>query len=90
MKVVCNNKTINLDKFDKVQFRKSLFGSDYGYPVEAIRYETNNGLFGGTTTIEEEVARFASSDIASRLVEDITRAWINNETSFDVNEWLKH
>lgn len=94
MKVVCSDKTIDLDKFDKVQFKLQIdnkhFAIDCGYPVEAIRKEANNGLFGGTTAIKEEIAMFASAAPASRLVEDITKAWINNEASFDVNEWLKH
>lgn len=37
MKIICNNKVIDLDKFDTVTCRESLVGE--GFPIEAVRRE---------------------------------------------------
>ena len=44
MKIICNNKVIDLDKFDTVTCRESLVGE--GFPIEAVRREAG-GFFGG-------------------------------------------
>lgn len=45
MKIICNNKVIDLDKFDTVTCRESLVGE--GFPIEAVRKEAS-GFFGGS------------------------------------------
>ena len=42
MKIICNNKVIDLDKFDTVTCRESLVGE--GFPIEAVRREVG-GFF---------------------------------------------
>lgn len=51
MKIICNNKVIDLDKFDTVTCRESLVGE--GFPIEAVRREAG-GFFGGIEKITEE------------------------------------
>lgn len=85
MTVVCFNKIINLDKFESVSFRTSLWGDEY--PVEATRHETSGGLFGGVGTAVEEIARFKHEAVAQALVKAISDSWLANEQVFDVEKW---
>lgn len=90
MKIVTSKKIINLDKFESVQYRQSLLGSDNGYPVEAIRHDsTGGGFFGGSgSTVTEEITRPTSEECAKQLVAAIAQAWINGQNVFDVDEWF--
>lgn len=85
MKVVCFDKIINLDKFESVCFRTSLWGDEY--PVEATSHETSGGLFGGVGVAVEEIARFKHEALAKALVKAITDSWLANEQVFDVEKW---
>lgn len=87
MKVVCLKKVINLDKFESIQYRESIWGDDYGFPVEAVRREVRGGLFGGVVTVTEEIARFPDECTAGALVNAITDSWLANEKTFDVEKW---
>lgn len=89
MKVICTNGTINLNNFDKVSYRESLLGSEQGYPVEARKTVASGSLLGGVQTITEEIARLTNEYHAKRLVEDITKAWVNGKKVFDVNKWIE-
>lgn len=84
MFVICKNKTIDLSKFETVRYRESLMGSEYGYPVEAIRHESG---FLGVTTVTEEIARLKYEMGASALVTSITNAMIAKKDVFYVEEW---
>lgn len=88
MKIICEDKTVDLNKFEKIEWRESFFGSNYGYPVEAVRHEAG-GIFGGSNTVCEEIARLNNEEYAKKLVEDITSKWIEGQKSFDLNEWLE-
>ncbi len=87
MKIICKDKVIDLSKFETVRYRESFLGNSSGYPVEAIRNETSNGLFGGTCTVTEEIARFSHKEGADALVKSITNAWIEEAKLFDVLKW---
>ena len=87
MKIICSNKTVNLDKFENVGYRASLFGD--GYPVEATRHEGTGGLFGGIGTVTEEIARFPHECTSQALVKAITDSWLANEQVFDVGKWKR-
>lgn len=89
MKVICKSKVIDLNKFETVRYRESLLGSSEGYPVEAVRHEVHGGLFSGTSTVTEEIARFVHVEGAECLVKAITKDWIAQKKSFDVLEWQK-
>lgn len=89
MKIVCKDKTIDLSKFETVRYRVSLLGSSSGYPVEAIRHETNGGIFGGAITVEEEIARFVYEEGARELTKAITEEWIAGANTFFVEEWKR-
>ena len=66
MKIICNNKVIDLDKFDTVTCRESLVGE--GFPIEAVRREVG-GFFGGSEKITEEICRMTKmSTILSQLM----------------------
>lgn len=86
MKIINENGIINLDSFDKVSYRESLLGC---YVIEAKKTFVSGGLFGGTQIIKEEISSFPKELYAKQLVEDITKAWVNDEKAFDVNEWIK-
>lgn len=87
MKVVCRDKVINLDKFDSIQCRASLIGD--GCPVEAIRHVMGCGMvFGGVTTVTEEIARFKHESVAVALLKAIKDSWAANEEAFDVEKWI--
>lgn len=90
MKIVCKGKVIDLSKYETVKCRESLLGSSQGYPVEATRKEVSKGLFGGTYTASEEIARFVHRKGAEALVGAITNAWINGDSSFDVEKWREN
>lgn len=85
MKIVCFDKVINLDKFESVQYRTSFFGNSY--PIEVIRHEASQGLFGGEIVVIEEIARFPRERTARTLVKAITQSWLANEPVFDVTKW---
>lgn len=87
MKIICKDKVIDLSKFETVRYTESLLESD-NYPVEAIRHEASGGIFGGTTTVTEEIACFIHKEGAISLVKEITNKWIAEEKSFDVEKWL--
>lgn len=88
MKIIRHDRITDLDKFEKVQYRESLLGSNGGYPVEAVRKQAG-GFFGGFSTIEEEIARFVHKEGAAKLVKDIADAWIQGQDTFNVDEWIE-
>lgn len=84
MFVLIKDKTINLDKFEKVSCRESLIFN--GFPVEAVRNES--GGFFGCVTVGEEIARFTDFKTAKELVAAITEQWVGGEKTFDVEKWI--
>lgn len=88
MKVICEDKTTDLSKFETIRYRESLLGSSEGYPVEAIRHDTCGGFFSGTTIVTEEIVRFTRKEDAEALVKAITKEWTRDTKSFDVLAWL--
>lgn len=92
MKIICEDKTIDMNKFETVQYRYSVLSD--AYVIEVTRHETSGGFFGGTTLITEEIVRLVhtdqAKDVAKKMVKTITKKWISEEKSFDVNDWLVH
>lgn len=87
MKIICEDKVIDLSKFETVSYRESFLGSSEGYPVEATRHE-QSGFLGGTTTVSEEIIRFRDEESAKKLTKAIAKKWIEKADFFDVEEWL--
>ena len=85
MKVICDDKLIDLNKFDTVGCRESWIGE--GFPVEAKRREAG-GLF-GAEVITEEICRMKTMENAEKVVKKITESWINEEKSIIVGELIK-
>ena len=85
MKITRADRVIDLDKFDSVRCRESLFGPDSGYPVEAARSEAS---FWGTVEVTEEIARPIDKLCAKMLVADISTAWTEGKAVFDVDAWF--
>ena len=77
MKIICNNKVIDLDKFDTVTCRESLVGE--GFPIEAVRKEAS-GFFG----------RMKKMEYAEAVLKKITESWINEEAFISIDEVIKN
>lgn len=86
MKIICNNKVIDLDKFDTVTCRESLAGK--GFPIEAVRKEAG-GFFGGIE-ITEEICRMTKMEYAEAVLKKITESWINEEAFISIDEVIKN
>ena len=52
-----------------------------------MRREVSCGIFGGITTVTEEIVRFSSREAAQTLVRDITISWVEDKDSFDLIRW---
>lgn len=87
MKIICNNKVIDLDKFDTVTCRESLIGE--GFPIEAVRREAG-GFFGGSEKITEEICRMKKMEYAEAVLKKITESWINEEAFISIDEVIKN
>lgn len=82
MKIICNNKVIDLDKFDTVTCRESLVGE--GFPIEAVRREAG-GFFGGSEKITEEICRMKNGVCRGSFEKDYWkldkwRRWSNKKS----------
>lgn len=87
MKIICNNKVIDLGKFDTVTCRESLVGE--GFPIEAVRREAG-GFFGGIEKITEEICRMKKMEYAEAVLKKITESWINEEAFISIDEVIKN
>ena len=87
MKIICNNKVIDLDKFDTVTCRESLVGE--GFPIEAVRKEVG-GFFGESEEITEEICRMTKMEYAEAVLKKITESWINEEAFISIDEVIKN
>lgn len=88
MKIICKDKTVDTDHFEKIQCRESIVGGSFGFPVELVRKEQSNLYLVGVVLIEEEILRFRDVDSARQLVDAITKDWIAGAKSFDVEKWV--
>ena len=88
MKIICRYKTIDLNKFEKVECRESIIGGDYGFPVEAIRKEQGKVFASMLVVVEDEILRFRDMDSARMLLDAITKDWIAGADCFDVERWV--
>lgn len=88
MKIICRDKTVDMNHFEKIQCRESIIGGDYGFPVEAVRKEQGRNLPGLVVLIEEEILRFRDIESARMLVDAISKNWVSRADSFDVERWV--
>ena len=88
MKIICKDKTVDTDHFEKVECRESIIGGNYGFPVELIRKEQSKLYLFGVVLIEEEIFRFRDIESARQLVDAITKDWVAGAKSFDVEKWV--
>lgn len=88
MKVICASKTINLDKFDKIEYGATS-GRD-GYCVDAVKEAEKTEIHGdgaAVITSREEIAKFKNENDAKNLYNAIVEAWINDEPFFNTNRY---
>jgi len=88
MKLRYNHSIINLDNYDQVKLFKCLFKE--GFVIEAVKMTAGGGLFGGTSTTSTEIAYFDKSEDARKALNAIQEAWVKNEASFNLIEWLEN
>lgn len=88
MKVICKDKTVDTDHFEKVQYQESVIGGSYGFPVEFIRKEPDKRLPSLMSLMKEEILRFRDIDSARMLVDAITKDLVSQADSFDVERWV--
>lgn len=88
MKIICKDKTIDLNKFEKVECRESIVGGSFGFPVEAVRKEQGKAIPSMLVIVEDEILRFRDMDSARMLLDAITKDWVAGANSFDVERWV--
>ena len=88
MKIICKDKTIDLNKFEKVECRESIVGGSFGFQVEAVRKEQGKAIQSMLVIVEDEILRFRDMDSARMLLDAITKDWVAGANSFDVERWV--
>lgn len=87
MKVLTvDGSVINLDSFEKVECRPDIL-TDSAH-VRAYKHMTHGGLLGGTSVVSEDIAFVRNVSTGRKLVADLTTAWLNDNKSFNVRNWL--
>ncbi|MEA4805043.1 hypothetical protein [Acetobacterium wieringae] len=88
MKLRCNHSIINLDNYDHV----TIYGEPFkgGFTISAVKKTAGGGLFGGTSTTFTDIAYFDESEDAENALDAIQEAWVKNEASFDLIEWIEN
>lgn len=91
MIVKTHTGAVNLNNFDSLYYCRNLAGYLFSdvckYTVTAQRTQPDNGILGGKTSVEVDIATYTSDEIAGQLTNAISSAWVRGDSSFDVAKW---